>query len=251
VPKRSIATVCALLLASVSAAEVVTSYPSRDSFARQYRMERSPRIEIEAGISGPVTISSVPSRVVDVVVQRSAATRRELDCHRVEIDHRPDRLTIAHVQFTDRPECQNIRASQSLTLHVPSDALVQVSGIAGELQVTGPLNEVIASSIAGHVSISAAGTADLESLADGLSLSIGSVSPGSATIESIEGVVTLDVGKRQDVEIRISALQGEVRELPPDFARLRTDDGYLLRSGEGGAQLSIDAVNGDVVVRRR
>ena len=61
----------------------------------------------------------------------------------------------------------------------------------------------------------------------------------------------LDVAERRDFEIRISALNGEIKALPPGFARLRTDDGYLLRSGNGGAQLSINAVNGDVVVGRQ
>jgi hypothetical protein len=34
---------------------VITNYPFRDSFARHYHVERSPRIEIKGGISGPVT----------------------------------------------------------------------------------------------------------------------------------------------------------------------------------------------------
>src|SRR5262245_35537216 len=58
--RRSIATVFAALLASVVApsawgpvkAEPITDYPFRDSFARHYQVERSPRIVIEEGISG-------------------------------------------------------------------------------------------------------------------------------------------------------------------------------------------------------
>src|SRR5262245_16059857 len=57
--KRSIATVFAALLASVVApsvwgpvnAEVITDYPFRDSFARHYQVEKSPRIVIGGGIS--------------------------------------------------------------------------------------------------------------------------------------------------------------------------------------------------------
>jgi len=75
--KRSIATVFAALLASVVApsawgpvnAQVITNYPFRDSFARHYQVERSPRIEIKGGGAGgtPVSISSING---DVVVRR-------------------------------------------------------------------------------------------------------------------------------------------------------------------------------------
>src|SRR5262245_61902869 len=232
--KRLIVIAFAALLASVlvpsvwgeASPEPVTNYPFRDSFARHYDVERSPRIVIGGGISGPVTISSGQTGMVDIEVLRTAATQSELDCHQVKIDHRPGLITITHVQFADRQECHTIRASQSLTLHVPSDAILRVSTIAGELRVTGPVQRVSALSIAAHVNISAAGTVDLVSLAGGLSLSLGGASPGSATIESVVGAVELDVADRHDVEIRISALQGEITSVPPDFVRRKMDDGY-------------------------
>jgi hypothetical protein len=239
---------------------VVTSYPFEDTFARHYPVKRSPRIVIKGGISGPVTISSGRPGMVDIDVRRTAATQQELDCHQVKIDYRPDLITITHVQF-GRPGCQTIRASQSLTLHVPSDALLDVSTIAGELQVSGPVRSVTANSIASHVSISGAETVDLISLAGGLSLSMDGAPAGSAnqlrsrrgspgTIESVIGTVELEVGKR-DAQIRISSLDGHIRSVPPDFVRMRTNDGYLLRSGEGGPSLSIISVKGDVVVTRK
>ena len=80
--KRSIATVFAALLASVVApgawgpvnAQVITNYPFRDSFARHYQVERSPRIEIKGGISGPVTVSSGQTGMVDIEATCSLKT---------------------------------------------------------------------------------------------------------------------------------------------------------------------------------
>jgi hypothetical protein len=226
-----------------------TSYPFQDSFSRHYPVKGSPRIVIKGGISGPVIITSGRTGKVDIDVTRAAATQQELDCHEVKIDSRPDLITITQVQF-HRRECRTIRASQSLTLRVPSDALLDVSAIAGELQVTGPVQSVTANSIASHVSISGARTVDLLSLAGGLSLGIGSAPGGSSIIESVMGNVELNVGERRDVEIRISSLNGHVRSVPPDFVSLRTHDGYLLRGGERGSLLSIVSVQGNVVVKR-
>jgi hypothetical protein len=227
---------------------LITSYPFRDSLARHYQVKGSPRIEIKGGISGPVTITSGRPGMVDIDVLRTAATQQELDCHEVKIDYGPDRITIRHVQF-DRRECRTIRASQSLTLRVPPDALLDVSTIAGELQVTGPVRSVTAKSIASHVSISGAETVDLISLAGGLSLDIGG-RPTRSSIESVMGAVELNVGERRDVEIRISSLTGRIRSVPPDFVSLRTNDGYLLRGGERGSSLWINSMQGDVVVKR-
>ena len=228
----------------------ITSYAFRDSFARHYQVKGSPRIEINGGISGPVIITSGRTGMVDIDVLRSAATQQELDCHEVKIDYGPDRITIRHVQF-DRRECGTIRASQSLTLRVPPDALLDVSTIAGELRVTGPVRSVTANSIASHVSISGAETVDLISLAGGLSLDIGGRPTRSSTIESVMGAVELNVGERRDVDIRISSLKGHIRSVPPDFVSLRTNDGYLLRRGERGSSLWINSVQGDVVVKRQ
>ena len=256
--KRLIVTALVTLLASrlvpsirgQDSFAVILNYPFRDSFTRHYQVGGSPGIEIKGGISGP-TVSSGRTGMVDIDVQRTAATQRELDCHQVKIDYRPDLITITQVQFTNRRECNSIRASQSLTLQVPSDALLRVSMIAGELKVTGPVKAVTASSIAGHVSIMSAGSVDLSSLARGLSLSLDHASPGSATIESVVGVVDLDVAERRDVEIRISKLKRGITSFPPDFVRLNMNDGYLLRSGEGGTLLSISSIDGDVLVRRQ
>jgi hypothetical protein len=55
--------------------------------------------------------------------------------------------------------------------------------------------------------------------------------------------------QRPDVEIRLSSLNGEIRALPPGFTRVRTEDGYRIKSGRGGPSVSIRSVNGDVVVK--
>ena len=232
----------------ISSPDVATNYSFRDSVSRQYPLERSPRIEIKS-IGGSVVISSGPAGMADVEAQRSAPTQRELDCREVKIDHRPDLITITAVQLTDRPGCAAIWSAQALTLRVPSDALLRLSDIDGELQVTGPVGGIVAEDIGGHVSIAEAGTVDLRSLSNGVSLRLGAASPGSVNIRSVFGDVELDVAERRDVEIRVtSVIAGEVRSVPRGFVRVKTDDGYLLKSGEGGPSLSISDIDGDIVV---
>jgi hypothetical protein len=65
------------------------------------------------------------------------------------------------------------------------------------------------------------------------------------------GDVELDVTGRRDVEIHASSIVGEVKSVPSDFVRLRTDDGYVLRSRAGGMPISVNRIDGDIVVKRQ
>ena len=222
-----------------------------DTLAQRYPMERSPRIAIR-GVTGPIVISSGPTRMADIRVQRSAGTRRELDCFQTSIDHRPDLITISYVQFTDRPGCGSIGSRQALALEVPFDTFLELSNIYySTVKITGPVQGVIAENIGGHVSIAAAGTVNLRNLGNGVSLGLGAASTGSATIESVFGDVELDVAGRQDVEIHASSIVGGIRSLPSGFVRVETDEGYLLKSRAGGTSISLKRIDGDIVLNRQ
>jgi hypothetical protein len=223
----------------------------QDTLAQQYPMERSPRIEI-TGVTGPIVISSAQTRMAGIKVKRSAGTQRELDCFQTRIDHRPDLITISYVLFTDRPGCGSVDSRQALTLQVPNDAFLQLSNIYySTVTITGPVGGVIAENIGGHVSIAAAGTVNLRNLGNGVSLGLGAASTGSGIIESVFGDVELDVAERRDVEIRAGSIVGEIKSVPSGFVRLKTDEGYLLKSGTGGASLSLKRIDGDIVVKRQ
>ena len=103
-------------------------WPVNDTLSQQYPLEQSPRIHIK-GVTGPIVISSGPTRTANIKVQRSAGTQRELDCSETKVDHRPDLITISYVQFTDRPGCGSLDSRHALALEVPSDAFLELSNI--------------------------------------------------------------------------------------------------------------------------
>jgi len=222
-----------------------------DTLSQQYPMERSPRIAIK-GYTGPIVISSGTTRVADIRVHRSANTRGELDCSETRIDHRPDLITISYVQFTDRPGCKSAGSRHALALEVPFDSFLELSNIYySTVQITGPVQGVIAEDIGGHVRIAAAGTVNLRNLANGASLGVGTASTGSTTIESVFGDVELDVAGRQDVEIHTRSVLGEIRSVPSGFVRRKTDDGYLLTGRAGGTSISLVRIDGNIVFKRQ
>ncbi len=222
-----------------------------DTLAQEYSMARSPRIAIR-GVTGPIVISSGSTRIANIRVLRSANTRRELDCLQTRIDHRPDSITISYAQLTDRPGCGSTNARHALALEVPFDAFLELSNIYySTVEITGPVQAVTAENIGGHVSIATAENVNLRNLGNGVSLGLGAASTGSATIESVFGDVELDVAERRDVEIDASSIVGEIRSVPPGFVRLKTDEGYLLRSRAGGTSISLKRIDGDIVLKRQ
>jgi hypothetical protein len=222
-----------------------------DTLAQQYQMEKSPRIAIR-GVTGPIVISSGPTQMADVKFIRRVGTRRELDCFQARIDHRPEVITISYEQFGDRPGCGSIDSHQALTLEVPADALLHLSNIYySTVQITGPVQGVSAEDIGGHISIAAAGTVNLRNLGNGVSLGLGATSTGSIAMESVFGDIELDVTGRRDVEIHASSIVGEFKSIPTDFVRLKTDEGYLLKSRAGGTLISLKRIDGDIVLKHR
>jgi murein DD-endopeptidase MepM/ murein hydrolase activator NlpD len=224
-------------------------WSAHDTVAQQYPMERSPRIRI-TGYPHPIVISSAPTRTANVKIRRSAGSRQELDCFQTRIDHRPDLITISYVHVADRPGCGSAGSRHALALEVPSDAHLELSNIYySTVKITGPVQGLIAENVGGHVSIAAAGTVNLRNLGNGVSLRLGPTGP--MTIESVFGDVELDVAGRQDVEIRASSLVGEIRSVPSDFVRVKTDDGYVLKSRAGGTPISLKRIDGDIVLKRQ
>jgi hypothetical protein len=161
-------------------------------------------------------------------------------------------ITISYEQFGDRPGCGSIDAHQALTLEVPSDALLHLANIYYQtVQITGPVQGVVAEDIGGYVSIAAAGTVTLRNLGNGVSLGLGPMSTGSVAMESVFGDVELDVTGRRDVEIHASSIVGEFKSIPTDFVRLKTADGDLLKSRAGGTLISLKRIDGDIVLKHR
>jgi hypothetical protein len=232
-------------------ASTAPNWSVHDTLATQYPMVRSPRIEIR-GVTGPIVISSGPTQMANIRVQRSANTRQELDCLQTKIDHRPDVITISSVQISDRPGCGSTNSRHALALEVPFDSFLELSNIYySTVKITGPVQGVIAQDIGGRVTIAEAGTVKLRNLGNGVSLRLGAASTGSATIESVFGDVELDVAGRRDVEIHASSIIGEIKSVPSGFVRVKTDEGYVLKSGAGGTSLSLNRIDGDIVLKRQ
>jgi hypothetical protein len=77
------------------------------------------------------------------------------------------------------------------------------------------------------------------------------MSTGSVAMEAVFGDIELDVTGRRDVEIHASSIVGKVKSTLTDVVRLKTADGYQLKSGAGGTLISLKRIDGDIVLKQR
>lgn len=210
---------------------------------------RTQPVRVE-GIAGPVTVETGGGNRAEVHIVRMAATQRELQCYRTEVSASPDSLTIRHVQLTDQPGCRSIRARQEVRLRLPRSVDLDLSTIAGRVEI-GPIDgQLRLDSIAGHVTVARARAVEIDSLAGGLSLGLAPLAPQGVRISSVVGTVEVNLEPGVDADIDIDSVMGSVRSLSPAIHIVEGDGSYRARAGSGGGRISISSVMGRVRLSR-
>jgi hypothetical protein len=153
---------------------------------------------------------------------------------------------IEHVQFSERPGCNSIRSHQIVRLRVPRSANLHLSTIAGRVDV-GPIDGLLKlDAIAGHATVTGARSAQISSLAQGLTLTLARVSPAGIHVSSVVGGAEFRFRPEAKAHVRVSSLQGKVESDWP----AQGPDSHAYQIGSGGPAVSISSVIGPVRLRR-
>ena len=142
----------------------------RDVINRSIGLSPGAEVSLET-IAGPVVIQTGNSPTAQIHIVRGAATPRELKCYRTEVSATPARLAIRHVQDKSRG-CDSIRSGQQVRLTLPRSVNLSMSSIAGDVDI-GPIDgRLKLESMAGPVKLRGVRSADISSLAGGLSMTL-------------------------------------------------------------------------------
>lgn len=254
----------ALLLAGVSAGAADGRGPQgtrasaaraelaeREEIHETFRLEPGARVRV-TGIAGPVSVETAAGDTAQVHIVRMAATRRELDCYRTAVAGGGGALSVEHVQDSRRPGCDSIRSRQEVRLILPRSVDVELSTIAGRVDIAAVDGLVRLDSIAGHVTIAGARSAEMSSLAGGLAMTLHPLAAAGVRVSSVVGGVDLTFPRGVDADVRLDSVMGSVRGVPGELdRRLVEEDGeYRLRVGAGGPAVRLSSVVGPVRLRR-
>lgn len=230
------------------AARLTKDLPVREELNRKFEFTRFGQIEI-SGLAGDVKIETRDGKTVDVYVERTGETQADLDCYQTVIENISDTLTIRHKQ-SDQGRCKNIRAGQRAVLHVPRAVNVSLKAIAGIVDV-GRIDGVLRlQGIAGHAKLVDVREAEIEGLAQGLTMSIQQPAARGIRVSGIVGQVDLVLGTDINADLKISSLIDVDDKTPGvSITKVKADAGHR-RFGAGGPTISISGIVGGVRINR-
>ena len=224
--------------------------PLNEDINKTYQLARGARVEV-SGIAGPVEVTVSDGDTATVHIVRSAQTREDLDCYRMIVEGDGNRIEIRHEQFTQRARCGNIKARQRVKLSVPRHIDLHLSTIAGDVSIGAVEGVVKLTKIAGHVALSGAQSAEISSLASGLTMHIERVSARGMQIEGVAGAVELQIGESLDADVVVDDMLGKiVAETSRAKISKVGDSKYRVKLGAGGAEISVTGITGNVRLSR-
>jgi hypothetical protein len=215
---------------------------------RTFTLEADAAVKV-SGIAGPVFIEATDGAKAEVHITRMAGTQRELQCYETAIANTAGVLTIGHRQHSSVPGCESIRARQQVRLKLPRWANVHLSTIGGSVDIGALDGLVKLQSVGGHVRVSNLRAAEMSGLAEGLSLTIGRLTPRGVQVFGVVGAIDAAFQGEADADVEVSSVVGAVRGDWAGSASSKAGE-YRARVGAGGPPVSISGVVGPVTLRR-
>lgn len=241
-----------ILLSGALVAPLLTapSFAAEREETRTFPLSADGRLSLES-INGDVRITSKDTDTVTVHWVIDARSSEALDHVRVDIDAHPDRIRIS----TDQDDWRGWRRSGwsvDFELTVPAGArLDDIELVNGSLTMKGQHRGPLGAELVN-------GAFRAEELGEDVSIStvngsidarIGTLSPrGRIDLESVNGSIELALPRDAVFDVRAETVHGRIRN---DFGLYVDEDEWVGRSmddstGEGGARIRLETVNGAI-----
>ena len=232
-------------LSGLGAQEKPGDLPVRSEIHRQYQLAPNTTVEISV-IPGSVEIETISGQSAEINIANSAETQADLNCLETPIEQTPQKLVIH-----SKSRCNNVRASQRVTLKLPRNVNLDLKQIAGHLRIGPTEGMVRLNSIAGHVSTGSVQAAEMSSLAGGLSMEIKQLGERGVRLSSIVGGIELALADNLNAQFEASSIIGNVVSDIPNI-KLSTDgrSDFEAQIGSGGPLISISSVRGGIRLRK-
>jgi len=216
--------------------------PERREIHHTYRLAPGSTVDVST-VAGPVEIETTNNDSAQVDIIESGQTRADLECFKTVVEQMSTRLVIRHEQ---KESCGNVRDYQRVRLILPRSVNVSLEFIAGFVHVD-PIDGMLRlNSIAGPVTVARAQTAEILSLAQGLTMGFAQPLDRGINISSVMGGVDLNVSPGVDANLRVISLIGKIRNEASDIFVTDTGSGYQIVIGSGGKVSSLSSISGGI-----
>ena len=256
--RKSLLMFCAVLTVSITALTAPPRVPGaraqeaaevdmaeREDIHQKFELAPGAQVAVLM-IAGPVDVEASEGNVAEVNVVRSAPTRADLNCYEIVITHTPTSLSI-----TNESKCSIVKGRQRVMLKLPRTVDLSLKNIAGDVRISAIDGVLRLNSIAGHVTIGKLRSAEIQSLAKGLSMEIIQIGERGVHVSSITGGIDLGVSNNLNAELIARNIIGNVQSDAPDIRISTTGHSdYDALIGSGGDRLQISSVVGGIHIYR-
>ncbi len=242
-----------LLLASVAAADV------KETEEFSFDINPGGRISLE-NINGDIKISGVKGDRVSIIARKKAGKQEYMDGLKVVVDADSDYIRIetrhpkssgSHFNWGDKGG-----GSVAYEIEVPATVnLDKISTVNGEIEIHSVGGKVKAETVNGDLMASGLmSDVDLETVNGGVKAVFDSLGSGQrVSAEAVNGKVVLQLPADASASIHAETVNGRIDA--DDFG-LEPDKGFVGREldgqiGDGDARISLDTVNGSIVVSKK
>lgn len=224
-------------------------YDERDESRQSYRLDPGSRVELSS-VSGHVTIETHAGSEAEVHIVRAARNREDLRCREFKVAATGNSLRLDGND--NRSECRNVQVQQTVNLRLPRSVNLEVTSVAGHVNVGRIDGSVRMTSIAGHATVSeAAGEASFTSISGHVTVSLSRVGGRGVRMSSISGNIEVGLPDNTNADWRVSSISGNVIADAPGVTVQKTGpSSYEGRIGAGGTDMTFSSISGNVRFRR-
>lgn len=228
-----------------------SEFTEKDEFHQTYQLSAGARVEVR-GINGAVEIETAPGSVAEVNVVRSARTREDLEFHKVLVEQTASSLVVQGEKDRSGGERgHNVR--QHVTLRLPRQVDLAVSGINGRAtvgQIDGPVK---LSGINGRVEVAQAmGYSDISGINGQVKMTISQLGERGIHVSGVNGGVELFFAEDLNADLDVTGINGSVTPAVANVTVMGTLDrhNFHAKIGAGGSPIKVSGVNGHVKLSR-
>ena len=226
-----------------------SDFAERDEINQSYELAPGAHVDVR-GINGKVDIETGSGTTAVVNIVRSARNRDDLNYHKIIIEPSANNLIIRGEKENDHGN-HNVR--QRVTLKLPRQVDLSVSGVNGATQVGEIDGPVKLSGINGAVEVGqAVGYADINGINGHVKVNIVRLGERGIHVSGVNGGVEIQFAEDLNADIEVTGINGRVNADVPNvtvMGKLERNN-FRARIGSGGTPIIINGINGHVKLTR-
>jgi hypothetical protein len=226
-------------------------FSERDEVNQTYQLSAGARVEVR-GINGAVDIETSSGSSAEVHIVRSARSREDLNYHKIIIEPTANSLVVRGEKEREHDSGEhNVR--QRVTLKLPRQVDLTVSGVNGRTMVGEIEGPVKLSGINGRVDVAQAlGYSDISGINGHVQVNIARLSERGIHVSGVNGGVELRFSEDLNADLEVSGINGSVNT---DVANVTvmgkfSRQNFRAKIGAGGTPIVVTGINGSLKLGR-